>query len=225
MMKWNKFFGFAQFPKREFIKDYEKLAVRKIPKSKPIFELEFLILDTETTGLNVNRDYILSFGSVHVAGYRIYISSAQEYYLRPKKRNKEAIAIHGLVEDRPYISREELLRIFVREASGRILVGHHVGFDLAMLEKLGRSFGLRKIKNPVLDTFQLAIRLEFGKFYDPGLVVSSAFALDHLCDKNHITLDDRHTAAGDAFLTSQLLVKMLKQAEKKGIKTFGDLMA
>ncbi|MEX0883216.1 MAG: 3'-5' exonuclease [Cyclobacteriaceae bacterium] len=225
MIKWNKIFGFAPFPKREFIREYKRIAARKIPKSKPLFELEFLILDTETTGLNSNHDYILSFGSVQVAGYRIGIHSAQEYYLRPKKRSKEAIAIHGLVEDRPYISREELLRIFVREASAHILVGHHVGFDLAMVEKLGRPFGLGKIKNPVLDTFQLAIRLEFGKFYDPALVVSSAFSLDQLCENYHIPLDDRHTAAGDAFLTAQLLVKMLKQAEKKGIKTFGDLMA
>jgi DNA polymerase III subunit epsilon len=63
-----------------------------------------------------------------------------------------------------------------------------------------------------------------GKFYDPRTVVNEAYSLDRLCEKYQIELDDRHTAPGDAFLTAQLLLKLLKLAEKKGIKTFGELI-
>lgn len=67
--------------------------------------------------------------------------------------------------------------------------------------------------------------MEVGKFYNPHAIASQDYSLDKLCERYGISLDDRHTAAGDALLTAQLLIKLLKVADKKGIKTFGDLMA
>ncbi|WP_439483000.1 3'-5' exonuclease [Cyclobacterium plantarum] len=223
-MDWKKLFGFAPLPKPEFIKLYEKAMERKIAGGKPVSELEFLVIDTETTGLDIKRDHVLSYGAVQVSHNRIRIATAREFYLRPKKRNREAIKVHGLVRERPYVSREQLIRSFLDDAQHKILVGHHLGFDLAMMERVGRSIELRKIKNPVLDTFNLALRLDMGKFYDPQAVVSTDYSLDKLCERYAISPDDRHTAAGDALLAAQLLVKLLKAAEKKGIKTFADLM-
>ncbi|SHM32125.1 DNA polymerase-3 subunit epsilon [Cyclobacterium lianum] len=223
-MDWRTFFGFATLPKPEYIRAYEKTLERRIASRKPVSELEFLVLDTETTGLDTKRDHVLSYGAVQVSHNRIKISSAKEYYLRPKKRNREAIKVHGLVRERPFVSREALIRSFLEDARHRVLVGHHLGFDLAMMERVGRSLGLRKIKSPALDTFDLAVRLDMGKYYDPRSIVSSEYSLDKLCERYNIVPDDRHTAAGDAFLAAQLLVKLLKQAEKKGIKTFGELM-
>jgi DNA polymerase-3 subunit epsilon len=50
------------------------------------------------------------------------------------------------------------------------------------------------------------------------------YSLDELCIRYGIEMDDRHTAAGDAFLTAQLFLKLLKLAEKKGIRNFKDLL-
>ncbi|WP_162416648.1 3'-5' exonuclease [Cyclobacterium roseum] len=223
-MDWRALFGFASLPKPDFISAYEKSLERKIPKSKPLSELAFLVLDTETTGLDVKKDHVLSYGSLQVIDSRIRISSSKEFYLKPKKRNREAIKVHGLVQERPYVSRERVIRTFLEDARHQVLVGHHIGFDLAMLERVGKSLGLRKIKNPALDTYDLAVRLDRGRYYDPHTVPSKEYSLDHLCERYAIALDDRHTAAGDAFLTAQLLVKLLKVAEAKGIKTYGDLL-
>lgn len=223
-MDWKKLFGFAPLPKPDFIKVYEKSMERKFAKGKPLAELEFLVIDTETTGLDIKRDHVLSYGSVQVKNNRIRIATAREFYLRPKKRNREAIKVHGLVRERPFVSREQLICHFLDDAQYKVLVGHHLGFDLAMMERVGKTIGLRKIKNPVLDTYNLALRMDMGKFYDPQAVVSSDYSLDKLCERYAIAPDDRHTAAGDAFLAAQLLVKLLKAAEKKGIKTFGDLL-
>lgn len=223
-MDWKALFGFATLPKPDFIRAYEKSLQRSFPKAKPLSEVEFLVLDTETTGLNVKKDHVLSYGSVTVIHNRIRISSANEFYLKPKKRNREAIKVHGLVQERPYVSRERLIQSFLDDARQKVLVGHHIGFDLAMLERVGKSMGLRKIRNPALDTYDLAVRLDRGRYYDHRMVPSKEYSLDHLCGRYAIPLDDRHTAAGDAFLTAQLLVKLLKVAETKGIKTYGELM-
>lgn len=223
-MDWKSIFGLRPLPKPSYIKAYEQTLIKKTSKEKPIRELDFLVLDTETTGLDVRKDYVLSYGALHVSNYRIRISGSKEFYMRPKKRSKEAVKVHGLIQLRPYISREQLIRSFLEDASNKILVGHHLGFDLAMLEKLGRNLGMRKIKQPGLDTYELAVRLENGKYHDPHTIANQDYSLDKLCERYQIPLDDRHTAAGDALLTSQLLLKLLKIAERKGIKTFGDLM-
>lgn len=223
-MDWKIFFGFASLPKPDFISAYEKSLERKFPKAKPLSEVEFMVLDTETTGLAIKKDHVLSYGSVLVIDNRIKISNSREFYLKPKKRNREAIKVHGLVQERPYVSRERLIRTFLEDAGQKVLVGHHLGFDLAMLERVAKSMGLHKIKNPVLDTYDLAVRLDRGRYYNPQTVPAKEYSLDRLCERYAIALDDRHTAAGDAFLTAQLLVKLLKVAEAKGIKTYGDLL-
>lgn len=223
-MAWTDIFNRYKRPQPEFVKTYQKNLERKIPKEKPVTELEFLVLDTETTGLDMKKDHVISYGSILVQGFHIKINTATEYYLLPKKYNKEAIKVHGIVKEHPSINKELLIRNFLSDASNRILVGHHVGFDLTMLEKEGKSMGLKKIKNPVLDTFQLAVRLDMGKYYDPRTIPTKEYSLDNLCQRYQIPLDDRHTAAGDAFLTAQLLVKMLKLAGQKGVRTYGELM-
>jgi DNA polymerase III subunit epsilon len=147
-MDWRRLFGISKLSKPEFIRDYERLLERKIPNRKPLNELEFLVFDTETTGLNVKKDFVLSYGSVQVSNYRIKINTAKEFYLKPKRLNREAIKIHGLVKERPYIRRHEMVREFVKDAADRILVGQHLGFDLAMMERLGKIEGLTRIKKP-----------------------------------------------------------------------------
>lgn len=223
-MNWKALFGSSPLPSPAYIKSYEKSLMRKIAKSKPLSELEFLVVDTETTGLDTKKDQVLSYGAVQVISNRIRVSTSREFYLKPKIRNREAIKVHGLVQERPFVSRELLIRSFLEDAAQKILVGHHLGFDLAMLERAGRSLGLRKIKNPGLDTYDLAVRLDRGRYYDPRTIPSREYSLDRLCERYGISLDDRHTAAGDAFLTAQLLIKLLKVAAAKGIRSYGELM-
>jgi DNA polymerase-3 subunit epsilon len=103
-------------------------------------------------------------------------------------------------------------------------VGHHLGFDLEMLLKTCKPFGVETFPNPCIDTMNLAIRLEQGRNADWHQFKQEEYSLDSLCDRYRIPKDDRHTAAGDAFLTAHLLLKLLVVAKKKGITDFGQLM-
>lgn len=224
-MGWLEIFKKQTFQQAPFVASYEALFQERIPKAKPITSLTFTVLDTETTGLNSKTDEIVSYGSIRVTGFRILVNSVKEYYLKPTKQNREAVKIHGIIKKDGFISHREFVERLLTELGATILVAHHAGFDKAMLEKAGKAFGLKRILNPTIDTYDLAVRLEIGKNYNPKMVNGLDYSLDKLCERYQIPLDDRHTAAGDAFLTAQLLLKLLKKADRAGIKTYGDLLS
>lgn len=224
-MGWLDIFRKQTLQQEPFVAAYEALFQEKIPKATPIADLTFTVLDTETTGLNRRRDELVSYGSIQVKGFRVFVSSVKEYYLKPTRQNHEAIKVHGIIKKDGFISPQEFVKRFLSEIGTTVLVAHHAGFDKAMLEKVGKPFGLTRILNPTIDTYDLAVRLEIGKNYNPRMVNGLDYSLDKLCDRYQIPLDDRHTAAGDAFLTAQLLLKLLKKADRAGIKTYGDLIS
>jgi len=211
-------------PKAPFVLKYESL-VQDIPKMRAIERLAFTVLDTETTGLNPKEDYILSYGGIKVKGYSIQINTSTEIYLNAPIIKREALKVHGIIPKGELTPLNTFGEEVLAYIGADIVVGHHIGFDIAMLEKAIKPFGLYKIKNPVLDTYDLAVRIEKGPRFDTNMFNNTGeYSLDQLCKRYGIEVDDRHTAAGDAFLTAQLLVKLLKEAEKKGIRTYGDLM-
>lgn len=216
------------FPKRihkaDFVRHYEDAFSKPIPPLRKIPQLQFTVLDTETTGLDIRRDEILSFGAVKVKGYLIEVKDSIELYLDTEKFKKESIAVHQILNPSDTLSKFGFAEAFLAYIGTDILVGHHLGFDIEMLEKTLRPFGLAKILNPLLDTHSLALRLEKGPFAQKIPMKPGEYALDEVCARYGIPLDDRHTAAGDAFLTAQLLMKLLKLAEQKGIADFRSLV-
>lgn len=228
-MNWPSFLsGFINRGSRpsSFVVDYQKLFERKSFVDKRLSQCVFIILDTETTGLNVKQDYIISYGSVKIRNYAIKINSSRQWFLKQKKEGREAIKVHEIINVKNGLPLRQFVKLFLNDIGNAVIVGHHIDFDIAMLEKAARPFGLKKLLNPRLDTFDLAVRLELGRYAGRQAVNSNDYRLDALCQRYHIPLDDRHTAAGDAFLTAQLFLKLLKIAEEqKGIKTCGELLA
>ncbi|GAB3661905.1 3'-5' exonuclease [Echinicola sediminis] len=206
------------------VKHYEEAFHNGLSKKLPLSELEFVVVDTETSGLDVKKDHILAFGGVKVIKQRIMIETSKEILVQSKKKNVASIKIHEIIKSGTGLPLRDFVKSLLPYLGTGILVAHHAGFDVAMLTKAASPFGLRKILNPILDTGDLAMRMEHGIHYDPSRINFKDYSLDALCARYQISVDDRHTAAGDAFLTAQLLLKLLKEAEKRGVKTYGDLM-
>jgi DNA polymerase III subunit epsilon len=222
-MSWWEFW--KPNPKQEdFVSDFLKKANQEIPGIRPLNQLDFVVLDTETTGLDPKNDFVLSFGAVKISRSRIMIPTALELFPDSPKIGKKTMDIHEIMGSGQTVSPKVFARELLHYLKDSILVGHHVGFDIQMLLKICHPYGLERFPNSVIDTMNLAVRLDFGPNVDWNLINREDYSLDRLCDRYGIEKDDRHTAAGDAFLTAQLLLKLLNRCSKKGIANYKDLM-
>lgn len=192
-------------------------------KNTPISELRFVVFDTETTGLDLKKSRMLSIGAVSVQGWQIALEDSLECYIRQDyKPDGESIEVHGILpgSQEEQLSEEEAARRFVGFCRNAILVGHHLSFDVAMANRVLQRLTGGKLLNRQLDTAVLARRLAGAEqVYKQG-----TFGLDNLCQQYHIPMSDRHTSAGDAFITAILLLKLLARLEKRGVRTLRQLL-
>jgi DNA polymerase-3 subunit epsilon len=223
-MGWLDLLFGKKIPKSSFVEAYESGFGKKIPAIRPVTQLTFAVMDTETTGFNPKTDHVISFGAIKLKGYSMQVSSCMERYLDVPVHNRESVKVHEILYPIEISPTKDFAVDLLEYVGNDIIVGHHIGFDLMMLEKTLSPFGFNRFLNPVIDTKYLAMRLEKGPHFDQKNANKEEYSLDAVCTRYGIDLDDRHTAAGDAFLTAQLLMKLLKIAETKGIKDFGGLM-
>ena len=197
--------------------------LRPLPRETPVAEIPFVVFDTETTGLNIRRDRMLSLGAVKVINWEMDLSKTLDLYIKQEAVSEpSAVEVHGIlpVEREGSLEEEEAVLRFVDFTGNAVLAGHHISFDLAMVNAVLKRLTGGKLKNASIDTMLLARRLLHPSI-NPG---AGTLSLDHLCRCYRIPADDRHTAAGDAYLTALLLMKLLARLEERGVRTLGDLL-
>lgn len=208
------------------------MAQRKpLSKHMPLGEARFVVFDTETTGLDLSKNRLLSIAGVAVEGFEVQLDDAFEVLVaQTDVGGADAAVIHGLVSSDlgGGLPEDEAASRFLAFAGDSILVAHHAAFDVRMLRKaIGVHRGAR-VWSPSVDTAQLARRVEDGAMSSGeahGADSRDAYQLDSLVARYHIEAPERHTAAGDALATALLFQRLLKKAERRGIRTVGDLLA
>lgn len=195
----------------------------RVVDHQPIAEIPFWVMDTETTGLDPKKDELLSIAGIPLQGYTMRLAQSFECLLKQKRPpGRESIPIHGILPT-PKVSTqllESVLPDLLAKIDNRIIVGHHIRFDVQMLNKSIKSITGGQLQNKVLDTADLARRLP--AFRKKGM--EQPISLDHLCAYFALKKHGRHTAVGDTFLTARILCALLKALEKQGLKTRGDLL-
>lgn len=206
-----------------FWENYRRLMQHPLSAATPLNDIPFVVFDTETTGLDPRKDRILSIGALRVQNWSIPLDNHLELLVQQQYEPDSAnVEIHGILPGEPgeRLTEEETTRQFVDYAGNSVLVGHHAAFDLKVLNQALKRLNTGPLQNEVLDTAQLARRLHpTAHFQNPG-----DYRLDRLCERFGVPLNDRHTAAGDAFLTAVLFLKILGRLEKRGLRHLKDLL-
>jgi DNA polymerase-3 subunit epsilon len=197
---------------------------QKLDTKKQIHQQSFVVLDTETTGLDLVKDNILSIGAMRIINNTIDIAESLSIIVKNEQiQTQNAVAIHGLVQtELKGQSPEDALVTFFDFVGSDIIVGHHIDFDIAMLHKLSKNHGGDVLKNNVLDTSYLARRLDHTS--DPHSLDRKEYTLDKLCVRFNVVPKARHTADGDAYITAIIFMKLLQKLSLKGVTNIGQLM-
>jgi len=190
----------------------------KTPQDQDVKTLRFVVFDTETTGLNIKTDRLLSIGCVGISDLKIRVTDQLETYVKQDMFEADTVKIHGLLKGGKQEKIEEKAAViqFLDYVKNSVLVAHHAAFDVTMINKALSRLQLPKLKNKVLDTGHIfrKTKLDTSKVH---------FGLDELANRFNIPLHDRHTASGDAYITALLFLKLVSKLNTSGNLHLNDL--
>lgn len=201
----------------EFWKNY--IGHFKNKHSQNLDLVRFVVFDTETTGLDIGKDRILSIGAISIFDLKLDVGDSLEVYVKQEVFNAGTVEIHGILRagNIQKISEKEAVIAFLEYVKNSVLVAHHAAFDVAMINAALARMGLPKLKNKVLDTGVLFKKTTLFENMENHL------SLDRLCSIFKLKKHDRHTASGDAFLTGLIFLKIVANISKKGKLKLSDL--
>ena len=190
----------------------------------PIEQVRFVVLDSETTGLNPRKDRLVTIGAIAVVNHEILIEDSFEALLKVEY-NSSAVTVHGATREASLggLDEPEALQQFLAYLRNGVIVGHHINHDVETFNAgYERHFGFR-MDNFSLDTMALALHLERDGAFS-GRDPFQQFSLDGLCALFDIVPHDRHTAPGDAFMTALVFQRLLRLAVKHQRNTLARLL-
>lgn len=199
----------------DFWKDYTTLFEK--PLSQNLEDLGYVVLDTETTGFNYDKDRMLCIGALKLFNKNIVVKDSFEVYLSQKHYDVESVEIHGILkkENVEYITELEAIQRFLAYVKNYVIVGHHVMFDVNMINAALERHQLPKLKNQTLDTGLLYRRTLLNTTV---LQKKEHYSLDDLAEKFSISKKDRHTALGDALITAIALLHIIGRLKPEDLK-------
>jgi DNA polymerase-3 subunit epsilon len=162
----------------------------------------FVILSTETSGLNPNKDVILSLGAFSVIEDSIVIKeSFESVLLQYKFLHDNGLSNEFIIESKMVKMPEpNAIEAFVDFLGNAVLIGHHINFDIEMLNAALERLDCGRLKNEALD-----VDMMYRKLMD---INDKQFSLDDLCEIYKIPKSDRNSSSEDAYRISLLFLKL-----------------
>lgn len=185
----------------------------KFPDQKEIFapppEGEIICLDTETSGLNPDKDDLLAIGAVLIRNERIVYGQRLDIKVRPSTRVTEAsIRIHGIRNQdlNDALPVGEALEILLTFIGQRPVLGYWIRFDMALLSRLSKTELGFRLPNK---TIELA-NIYRQKFHPRHPEEPVDIQFDSMAETLGIDPLDRHTAIGDSLTTALMYLRLKK---------------
>ena len=180
----------------------------------------FVVVDVETTGLNLSSDRLIAIGAVTVAGGVLNLGQGFEAVLRQDEASSvENILVHGIdgtTQTTGQTPAEGLLA-FLAFIGNAPLVAYHAAFDRTMMDRATLQYLGMTLGNPWIDLAYIAPALYPHR-------AASCRALDDWTAAFHIENPQRHHAVADAYATAQLLLVLLARAQGSKATYLKDLL-
>jgi DNA polymerase-3 subunit epsilon len=195
---------------REFLKNRD-LKRLKDDNFKFLFEEndtdEYVVFDTETTGLNPKKDEILSIGAVKIKNNKILTSQTFEMFIQNScDISSESKKIHGIREVDLLNAKTtiEVIPEFLKFIGSRPLVGYYLEFDIAMINKYVKPWLGIKLPNKQIEVSEIYYNQKI-EFIPQGNI---DLRFDTILKNCNIPDMGAHNAVNDAIMTAMIFLKL-----------------
>ncbi|MFD2171314.1 PolC-type DNA polymerase III [Tumebacillus lipolyticus] len=176
---------------------------------------EWVVFDTETTGLNAAENTIIEIAAVKMRGREI-IEEWTELVDPEVQISAKITELTRITNDMVKGKRKlhEVLPDFKAFVGDAVLVAHNAEFDLGFLKACAKRVGMEPWQNIVLDTLPLA-----RKIYPH----ERNYRLGTIAKKFDVDLVNAHRALDDTVALAKIYQFMLKDMADKGYATLSQL--
>ena len=189
---------------RSKLKDKEFEFLFEEDKSK-----EYVVFDTETTGLDIKKDELLSIGAVKIRGNKIITSETFEVFIKYQGSiDPSSIEVHQIrpcdLENAK--STYEAIKEFLYFIGSRPLVGYYTEFDVGMINKYVKTMLGITLPNKMIDVSEI--------YFDKNISLipqgNIDLRFDTILKKCDIPDMGAHNAVNDAIMTAMIFLKLKK---------------
>ena len=169
----------------------------------------FVVLSIDSSGLDAQKDVILSIGCIGVLNNAIIINDVFEVVVLQYKYIHDNHLIHEFLinKNQLKLSETDSIQAFVEYLGNAVLVGHRIHFDVEMINVALEKMGCGRLKNEALD-----IEVMYKKLHD---INDKNFPLDDLLKIYKINKSDRHSSSEDAYSIALLFLKLKSRLDIK----------
>jgi DNA polymerase-3 subunit epsilon len=173
---------------------------------------KFYAIDIETTGLDFDKDEIISFACVPIINLKILVRDTFYTLIKPKSYDYKAMKYHGISKDnlKDAPEFEEISERILKIPDG-ILVGHTIEFDFTFLKINFKALGVR-FKRDLIDIAMVERWLRRKRKAD-----ERDLSLDGMIATYGLKQYYRHNAAADAFFAAQIFQIQMREMMALGI--------
>jgi len=183
---------------------------------RPLAESRYVVVDVESSGLNVVKDRLIAIGAIAVNRGRIELTDSMEIVLQQEKvSGKDNILIHGITGEaqREGVPPVDALLAFLDYVGKDPLIAFHVAFDNTMISKTIRRYLGCKFEHDWADLAHIS----------PSLYPELSYkrrSLDQWTEEFGIGNFARHSALADALSTAELMLALRPRMHKQKIDSF-----
>lgn len=178
--------------------EFWKLYLSKFDKKSN----RFVALSSETTGLSIEKDVILSLGAFSIIDNSIVIEDSFETVVAQYKFFHESGILNEFTIETKMTKMVEpdAIHALIDFIGNSVLVGHHIDFDVEMINAALERMDCGRLKNEALD-----IDVMHRKLLD---INNKQFSLEELSDIYNIPKTDRVSSSEDAYKIAILFLKL-----------------
>jgi len=191
------------------------------PFNRPWREIDYAVVDLETTGLDLRRDAIASYGATVIHHGRMIAAHNSYGLVRPGcPLSPKSITIHSLrpgdLADAPPLSAA--VDVLLDLLTHRVMIAHAAWVEQSFLSRAFKMHG-KQLRCKVIDTAAMARAADLGTAH-----LGVEPELERLATELHLPVDSPHHALGDAITTAQVFLALAARLARRGYETARDFV-